>query len=103
MAIAMLQIVPGRTQEDYEQVGERVFGARSLEFAPEQAPEGLILHSAGPTEDGWWVYDIWASQADMQRFFDERLAPAMRDLGMPAAGKPQMFTVHNVVQPPASD
>ena len=102
MAIAMLQIVSGRSQEDYEQVVDRVFGAGSQEPSPEAAPDGLVLHSAGPTDEGWWVFDVWESPDHMRRFFDERLAPAMRELGLPSAGKPQIFTVHALLQFPAA-
>lgn len=98
MPIAMLQIIPGGSQEQYEQVGERIFGARSSEFSPRNAPDGLILHSAGPTDDGWWVYDIWESQAHLQQFVEERFMPASRELGGPPPEKPQIFQVYNLVQ-----
>jgi len=40
MPIAMLQTIPGGTQEQYEQLGEKIFGTRSSEFSPSDAPEG---------------------------------------------------------------
>jgi hypothetical protein len=41
-------------------------------------PEGLIVHVLTETSDGVHVVDIWESQADFQKFSDERLMPAMQ-------------------------
>jgi len=30
----------------------------------EQMPGGLLLHAAGPTDEGFRVIDVWESQAD---------------------------------------
>jgi hypothetical protein len=99
MPIAMLQMMPGGTEEAYEQLGKQIFGMRSNEFSATDAPEGLIMHSAGPTDEGWFVYDVWQSPEHMQRFVDERLVPALQALGVPETGKPQIFQIHNLVQP----
>jgi hypothetical protein len=97
MPVGMLQMTPGGTEEQYEQVGEKIFGVRSSDFASAAAPDGLIMHSAGPTEDGWYVYDIWESQAHLERFVRERLMPALQELGAPAGSQPQLFEIHNLV------
>jgi hypothetical protein len=31
-------------------------------------PDGLLLHVAGPTDEGFRVIDIWASRAHFERF-----------------------------------
>lgn len=99
MAVGVLQMVPGTTQEQYEQLGEKMFGVRSSEFSSAEAPDGLIMHSAGPTEDGWQVYDIWESRDHFQRFLDEHLMPAMQELGVPVTpdAQPQFYEIYNVV------
>lgn len=97
MPIAVLQMMPGGTEEMYEQIGEKMFGTRSSSFSSSEAPEGLIMHSAGPTEDGWYVYDIWESKGHVDRFFQERLMPAMQELGAPAGAQPQVYEIHNLV------
>jgi hypothetical protein len=51
MAVAMLQMAEMFTKEIYDQVSEKMFGHR--EMRPEEAPEGLILHSAGQGDRGW--------------------------------------------------
>jgi hypothetical protein len=36
----------------------------------EQMPAGLLLHAAGPTDEGFRVIDVWESQADWEDFRD---------------------------------
>jgi hypothetical protein len=78
--------------------GERQ-DVREAPIRPEDAPEGLIVHSAGPSEGGWYAYDIWESKEAFQRFAEEKLMPATRELGLAQpAGGPQFFEVHTIVQ-----
>ena len=44
--------------------------------------KGLIVHAAGPCEVGTRTFDIWASHEDSERFFGERIAPALQALGI---------------------
>jgi hypothetical protein len=51
------------------------------------APRGLLLHVAGPTDEGLRLIDIWASSEDWQRFRPAREAlltpfasPRLREL-----------------------
>ena len=73
MAVAMLQTAEMFTKEMYDQLNEKMFGHKGIR--PEEAPEGLILHSAGQGDRGWYVYDIWESREAFQRFMDEKLMP----------------------------
>jgi len=41
-----------------------------------EAPEGLVLHAAGPTEEGFRIIGIWDSEEAWQRFRRERLGLA---------------------------
>lgn len=52
-------------------------------------PSGLLIHVAGPTDDGFRVIDIWASRDDWEQFrdlrgeFDDSIAlipPTLREL-----------------------
>ena len=45
------------------------------------APTGLILHVAGPTDEGFRTIEVWESEQAWQRFQAERLAPAIAALG----------------------
>jgi hypothetical protein len=36
---------------------------------------------AGPMADGWRIVTLWDSEADFERFRDERLVPALASTG----------------------
>jgi hypothetical protein len=44
-------------------------------------PDGIISHVAGATDGGWCVVDVWQSQEHFDRFFAERLGPALEAVG----------------------
>jgi hypothetical protein len=71
--------------EQYEQV------TASLVDPP---PSGLLLHVAGPTDEGVRIIDVWESEADWERFRAERLDPAIAALGGPARPEPTFRDVH---------
>jgi hypothetical protein len=101
MAVAMLQTAEMFTKEMYDQVNEKMFGHSRP--GPEDAPDGLIVHSAGEAEGSWYVYDIWESQDAFQRFMDETLGPAIRevmgDQEPPPDAAPQFFQIEVLVIP----
>jgi hypothetical protein len=81
---------------DYQQVAATLV---------EPAPAGLILHAAGPTDEGFRIIAIWEDEAAWQRFRTERLAPAIASLGGPARPEPtfrDLHTAHIVVGEPSS-
>lgn len=49
--------------------------------------QGLLLHAGGPSERGVHSLDVWETKEDSQRFFAERMAPALQQLGI-ADGPP---------------
>jgi hypothetical protein len=54
----------------------------------EPAPEGLILHVAGPTEEGFRTIEVWESEEAWQFFRSAHLAPAIAALGGPHRPQP---------------
>ncbi|MBV9207172.1 MAG: hypothetical protein JO037_17635 [Actinobacteria bacterium] len=52
--------------------------ALNLESSP---PAGCWIRMAGPTVDGWRMVSLWDSDADYERFRDQRLVPALTGLG----------------------
>ena len=46
--------------------------------ALEEPPQGLLVHIAGPTEEGIRLIHVWESQFAWERFRDERLAGLLR-------------------------
>jgi hypothetical protein len=50
--------------EHYRRVAEALAGP---------APAGLIVHAAGPTDEGFRIVAVWESEEARQRFLAERL------------------------------
>jgi len=71
MAVGMLMQLPGGTKEFYDSVMEH------LDWDEQDLPEGFVSHYAGPTKDGWLVFDVWESQEDFEQFAEERLIAAL--------------------------
>jgi len=42
------------------------------QYQQEEMPTGLLLHAAGPTDEGFRVIDVWESQADWEHFRDRQ-------------------------------
>ena len=45
-------------------------------------PDGASLMLAGPASPGVRIISVWDSQESIQRFFEERLGPAQREVGV---------------------
>lgn len=102
MAVGMLLAGEAVTRDTYREVTEKMFGTFPMQEA--DSPEGLILHTAGQTEQGFYVYDVWESQAHFERFVESKLGPALAELGAGNDGgrpEPQFFPIETMVQGPA--
>ena len=90
MAIGVIFESDGLTQAQYDQARREV--------APDNIPPpGMLYHAAGPSEHGWRVIEVWESQEVAQRFFEEKVNPALERFGV--SGKDTFFEVHNIMQP----
>jgi hypothetical protein len=84
--------IPGGTQELYDSVND------AMGIGPDESIDGLILHSAGPMEGGWYAYDVWETREDFERFSRDRLAPAVQQVtGEPMSGEPQYYEIANLI------
>lgn len=102
MAVGMLLAGEAVTRDSYTQLTEAMFGNSPMR--EDQSPDGLLLHTAGQGEQGWYVYDIWESQEHFQRFVESKLGPAMQTLAGGDEGprpEPQFFPIETVVKGPA--
>jgi hypothetical protein len=90
MAVLMILEVEGGTAEQYDRVDE-LLGVVSAD----NAPEGLISHTAGVTDTGLLVADVWESPEDMQRFFEAQLGAALQGAGVEPSSPPRVLPVHN--------
>jgi hypothetical protein len=101
MAVGMLLASEAVTKDTYEQVTRKMFG--SYPMSEQDSPEGLILHTAGQSDQGWYVYDIWESKEQFQRFVESKLGPALQEIGAggDARPEPQFFPIETLVKGPA--
>jgi hypothetical protein len=58
--------------------------------AGDEPIKGLIVHAAGTSDNGVHSLDVWESKEDSDRFFAERLMPAMQSLNI-GGGPPLGF------------
>jgi hypothetical protein len=69
MAVLMIGEVPNLTEE--------IYAGMIGQLKPVmQASKGFISHAAGPSPSGGWrVVEIWESEEDGRRWFDEHVKP----------------------------
>ena len=94
MAVGIRIKLPGINQEQFDKVNAHV--------NPADTPDGLIFHSSGPIDEGWGVIDCWESRHHFDTFFQNRLGPAVAELGDRApANQPDIkeFEVFNYFRP----
>src|SRR5205809_7403690 len=108
MAVGVLTAAPEFTKQIYDDVTEKMFGHSPMR--DDEAPEGLIVHSAGQGEQGYYVYDIWEPREAFERFMEQKLGPALAEvMGRPAARRrgsavlPDRRADHPALSPAASD
>jgi hypothetical protein len=100
MAVGMLLMGEGVTKDAYVGLTEKMF--ENYPMREDQSPEGLIVHTAGETGEGWYIYDIWESQEQFEAFMASRIGPAAAELGAETPMKPQYFPIETIVKGPAS-
>ncbi len=68
---------------------------------PDDWPDGLLYHAAGPTESGAMrITDQWQSAEQFQRFMETKIQPAVQEVlserGTELAGPPKttIFKIH---------
>ena len=82
MPILGIHHVPSLTQGRYEEVVRQLTQGQSrLETPADGGIEGLLAHVTGQGRDGFWVVDVWESQAAADRF-GEQVAPIAREVGI---------------------
>lgn len=88
MAVLITAVVPGQTQEGYDQALAHLGPAL-------REATGFIAHGAGPSAEGWRVFEIWESQDQATRFFAKFIQPSL-----PPGIKPKRtyLTLHTLIK-----
>jgi len=82
MPILGIHHVPSLTRERYEAVVRALTnGHDRLQSVSDGNVEGLLVHVAGEGEDGFWIVDVWASQAAVDGFA-QRVRPIAKAAGI---------------------
>jgi uncharacterized protein YciU (UPF0263 family) len=87
MAVVLTLKWQGATKEQYDRLLELV------DWENEPARNG-IFHVVWFEDDSMGIVDVWESQQDWQRFFDERLAPHFAAVGVTGEPEAQFHDVH---------
>lgn len=96
MAVAVISKLPAAVdQVMFEKVSEKI-------GAHQHPPDGLVAHMASQTDTGIEIFDLWESEADFRKFFQERVAPqvqaAAQQMGLPAPqGEPELRSAFDVI------
>jgi hypothetical protein len=88
VAVLTSFVIPGLTPETYDQMSDQ--------FTPVALSYGMLLHAAGQVEGGWQMIEIWPSREALDRFLQEVVEPAMRQMGAPLP-ELTIAEAHNVV------
>ena len=82
----------GVTAEQYEEARSRVDWEGDV-------PDGAVLHVAGIDGDDLRVADVWDSPEQFQRFVDERLMPAVKEIGIEGEPEVRLYPVQAIFNP----
>jgi|SRR6185312_3395874 len=82
MSVVLVHQGPSVTQEKYEQTVAKLTGGKSRLESPSDWPvEGLLVHAAGQSPQGFRVVDVWESEEACSRF-GEILRPILQEVGI---------------------
>ncbi|MEW2404027.1 hypothetical protein [Streptomyces sp. NPDC046862] len=87
MAVVLSLRWDGLAPEQYDAVRDSVGWE-------EEVPEGLVLHVAWYEEGALQVTDVWDDQADFERFFADRIAPALKEVGITGEPESRFLPLH---------
>lgn len=94
MLILAVHQTPSLTRERYEEVVRRLTGGRTrIDSASDLPFEGLLVHAAGESRDGFCIFDVFESEAAVEAFRDA-VGSIPEEVGI--AEPPQFFPAHAV-------
>jgi hypothetical protein len=83
---------PGVTAEQYDALREKVLWE-------DNPPPGVLFHVATFEPQGIRVFDMWETAEEFDSFINERLMPAVQELGVPGEPEVDICEVHATFTP----
>ncbi len=80
---------PNMTAEQYDRIDSDL---RAIEMLK---PDGRLYHAAAPTENGWYITDVWQSIELLDQFANV-LIPILEKNGVQSV-PPRICPVHNLI------
>lgn len=72
-----------------------VWHERSKNTLP--AAPGFVFHADGPTETGWRLIQVWDSENDLRRYFEEHVLPQLPPGAPSMADTTKTYPVEHVI------
>jgi hypothetical protein len=95
MTVVLIHQGPSLTREKYEEIVRKLTGGKTrMESASDWPVEGLLVHVAGDSPQGFRVVDVWQSDDACNRF-GEVLAPILQEVGVD--DEPEIYQAHTFV------
>ncbi len=81
-----------RSTTNYDAIGEKLMAQGPI--------DGLRIHTAGYTGNGFRIFEVWDSQEQFDRFVADRLMPLVLERGGDATPPTvTAYELHNIVVP----
>jgi hypothetical protein len=92
MAVMMIMSWQGVSLEQYED-------AKKVVRWEEDPAVGGILHATAHDGNGLRITDVWETPEAFQAFVDDRLMPAVQELGFPGQPDVEIYPLHDLWTP----
>lgn len=95
MFVMAVHQTPSLTQERYEEVVSRLTKGKSRLESPSDLPfDGLLVHIAGQSRNGFCVVDVFESEEAVDRF-NQAIGSIPREVGIEQP--PEFFPAHTFI------
>jgi hypothetical protein len=94
VAVPVVLVHEGVTQDQYEESVRRLTGKERMESPADWPVPGLHAHIPGQGEEGFRVVDVWESLEAVDAFAAQ-LMPILEEIGV--QGRPEVYPTHTYV------
>lgn len=94
MSVVLIHQGSSFTREKYEEMVRKLTGKARMESASDWPVEGLLVHLAGDSPQGFPAVDVWQSEDACNRF-GETLGPILQELGV--EDRPEVYEAETFV------